>query len=311
MNTSPSTEGRSCFACKGTGIIKGSIPALDRPCVCRKVETRMECSRLPDAPYRDGLFRLHINGQESQLIRSELVRLHAAMGAALGSPHGAERGGRKVMYDALDEICDMSFDGATGANAALSMQRIASRALAKADAAEDATPSPEPSAKAGRTLKVTTLEAVQCSDWDYPVEVRPAFTLRNHGHGIAHDSLALQALVEFGLRASPTSEVQLTVLGSVPEPGAFQEALDRACYVLMEMMQAYERRIRSDCNSPEQLAAKPWECSEYIRAERFLKAIWKDGEAQPFAALDEFLGYLRSPETKEVAQGENGDKHGG
>lgn len=73
-----------------------------------------------------------------------------------------------------------------------------------------------------------------------------------------------------------------------------QQALDRACYVIMELMQAYERRIRSDCTTPEQLAANPWECAEYIKAERFLKAIWKDGRAQPFAALDEFLGYLRT-----------------
>lgn len=79
-----------------------------------------------------------------------------------------------------------------------------------------------------------------------------------------------------------------------------QQALDRACYVIMELMQAYERRIRSDCTTPEQLAANPWECAEYIKAERFLKAIWKDGRAQPFAALDEFLGYLRTaPEPSE------------
>jgi hypothetical protein len=34
-DTSRATEAKVCFACNGTGIIKGSIPAMDRPCVCR------------------------------------------------------------------------------------------------------------------------------------------------------------------------------------------------------------------------------------------------------------------------------------
>ena len=90
---------------------------------------------------------------------------------------------------------------------------------------------------------------------------------------------------------------------AAPEPDGMQVALDRACHTIMELMQAYERRIRSDCTTPEQLAAKPWECAEYIRGARYLKAVWKDGRAQPFAALDEFLGYLRSSETKDGHHG--------
>jgi hypothetical protein len=49
---------------------------------------------------------------------------------------------------------------------------------------------------------------------------------------------------------------------------------ERGCYVLMEMMKAYERRIRSDCTTQEQLDAKPWECSEYITAARYLVKFW-------------------------------------
>ena len=90
---------------------------------------------------------------------------------------------------------------------------------------------------------------------------------------------------------------------AAPEPDGMQVALDRACHTIMELMQAYERRIRSDCTTPEQLAAKPWECAEYIRGARYLKAVFKDGRAQPFAALDEFLGYLRSSETKDGHHG--------
>ena len=41
------------------------------------------------------------------------------------------------------------------------------------------------------------------------------------------------------------------------------EALRRA-------LLCYERRIRSDCSTPEQLAAKPWECDDYIFGVRVL-----------------------------------------
>lgn len=45
---------------------------------------------------------------------------------------------------------------------------------------------------------------------EYPVEVRPSFALRNHGHGIAFDHLALMALVTYGLDASHSRSVLLT-----------------------------------------------------------------------------------------------------
>lgn len=38
---------------------------------------------------------------------------------------------------------------------------------------------------------------------------------------------------------------------------------------LVGMMEAYERRVRSEC-TPEQLAAKPWECMEYVAAQQAL-----------------------------------------
>lgn len=44
----------------------------------------------------------------------------------------------------------------------------------------------------------------------------------------------------------------------------------RLSEALRQMMLAYERRIRSDCSTPEQLAAKPWECGEFIYAQRAL-----------------------------------------
>jgi len=51
---------------------------------------------------------------------------------------------------------------------------------------------------------------------------------------------------------------------------ALQEKKDRA---LQELMMAYERRIRSDCATPEALALKPWECSEYCAARDALQGI--------------------------------------
>jgi len=40
---------------------------------------------------------------------------------------------------------------------------------------------------------------------------------------------------------------------------------------LIGLMAAYERRIRSDCTTPEALAAKPWECAEYCAARDALR----------------------------------------
>ena len=48
-------------------------------------------------------------------------------------------------------------------------------------------------------------------------------------------------------------------------------ALERGFFVLAEMMQAYERRIRSDCTSQEQIDKRPWECAEYVAAADYLR----------------------------------------
>ena len=55
---------------------------------------------------------------------------------------------------------------------------------------------------------------------------------------------------------------------------ALADKYERGAYVLMEMMQAYERRVRSDCRTPEELAKRPWECREYLAADEFLRATW-------------------------------------
>lgn len=64
----------------------------DTPSTERK-GTRMECT--PLVCNWSELWLLHVNGQESQLIRDELVRLHAAIGAAIGlAPEPAEKDSR-------------------------------------------------------------------------------------------------------------------------------------------------------------------------------------------------------------------------
>ena len=45
---------------------------------------------------------------------------------------------------------------------------------------------------------------------------------------------------------------------------------NEASDALREMRSAYERRIRSDCHTAEQLALKPWECTEYLGATKAL-----------------------------------------
>jgi hypothetical protein len=46
--------------------------------------------------------------------------------------------------------------------------------------------------------------------------------------------------------------------------------------VIKELMLAYERRIRSLCSTPEELANEPWRCMEYIAAETLLseQPVW-------------------------------------
>lgn len=48
---------------------------------------------------------------------------------------------------------------------------------------------------------------------------------------------------------------------------------------LRAMMAAYERRVRSDCKTPEDLAKQPWRCSEYVAAEDLLDMLDTDPQA--------------------------------
>lgn len=50
---------------------------------------------------------------------------------------------------------------------------------------------------------------------------------------------------------------------------------------LNELMDAYERRIRSDCHSQEDLDKQPWRCSEYLQAMRALLS-----KPVPFVTFD-------------------------
>lgn len=52
------------------------------------------------------------------------------------------------------------------------------------------------------------------------------------------------------------------------------KAIERGGFCLAEMMQAYERRIRSDCKSPDELEKRPWECAEYIAASSYLRTMF-------------------------------------
>lgn len=49
------------------------------------------------------------------------------------------------------------------------------------------------------------------------------------------------------------------------------DELDDFRVALREMMDAYERRVRSDCTTPQQLQGQPWRCREFIVAEELLK----------------------------------------
>jgi hypothetical protein len=57
---------------------------------------------------------------------------------------------------------------------------------------------------------------------------------------------------------------------------------NRGCFVLMEMMQAYERRVLSDCKTEDDIKARPWECAEYLKAADYLRKVWRSTpEKQP------------------------------
>jgi hypothetical protein len=48
----------------------------------------------------------------------------------------------------------------------------------------------------------------------------------------------------------------------------------RGAHTLMELMKAYERRVRSDCTSQADIDARPWECAEYRAAADYLRKTW-------------------------------------
>lgn len=51
------------------------------------------------------------------------------------------------------------------------------------------------------------------------------------------------------------------------------KVIERQSFVLMELMQAYERRVRSDCKTQEELDKRPWECAEYRAAADLLRTL--------------------------------------
>lgn len=57
------------------------------------------------------------------------------------------------------------------------------------------------------------------------------------------------------------------------ERDALRTKWERGCFCLMEMMQAYERRIRS-LSTPAEIEKKPWECAEYRSAAGYLRSAW-------------------------------------
>lgn len=63
-----------------------------------------------------------------------------------------------------------------------------------------------------------------------------------------------------------------------PSPDESNRHFERGCHVIMELMQAYERRVRSDCTTQEQLDKRPWECAEYIKAAEYLRKVWPPHE---------------------------------
>ncbi len=108
--------------------------------------------------------------------------------------------------------------------------------------------------------------------------------LQEHAESIAalvsyYRSGALQRLAEL---AEDSSHL-------IVESGKFFDWGNAAGVALNNLLDAYERRIRSEC-TPEQLEKKPWECMEYIEARRVL-------EAKPnwFIAIDS----ARAPSVKE------------
>jgi hypothetical protein len=74
--------------------------------------------------------------------------------------------------------------------------------------------------------------------------------------------------------------------GGVPieVAGKLTVAIERGAYVLAQMMQAYERRIRSECTSQEQIDKRPWECAEYVAAASYLLTMFPQSSTTKPAA---------------------------
>lgn len=53
------------------------------------------------------------------------------------------------------------------------------------------------------------------------------------------------------------------------ESGKLADWINEARPVVLDLMAALERRVRTDC-TPEQIEQRPWRCSEYVAAERLL-----------------------------------------
>lgn len=74
-----------------------------------------------------------------------------------------------------------------------------------------------------------------------------------------------------GYTTTNTSAAEpVSTSGLMDEAGKFFDWGNAASVALRNLLEAYERRIRSLCTTPEELAAKPWECAEYLEARRAL-----------------------------------------
>lgn len=70
-----------------------------------------------------------------------------------------------------------------------------------------------------------------------------------------------------------------------PSPDESNRHFDRGCFVIMELMQAYERRVRSDC-TPVEIDKRPWECAEYLKASEYLRKVWPPPEPQGWQPIE-------------------------
>lgn len=97
------------------------------------------------------------------------------------------------------------------------------------------------------------------------------------------DDYSTEALM---LAKERTALCKKALLEARTPPEATGTRFERGCFVIMELMQAYERRVRSDC-TPEQIEKRPWECAEYLKAAEYLRNVWPPHEPpQPAEATE-------------------------